>query len=139
MWEDALKKFQYGINFNQYIVGEPAVDDGGPLREFLRLLMGAIGTNNSFFQGEPSLRVPTCNIKGLEDQVYRRIGEMISVSLIHGGPSPAFLAPCVIDYMIHGMKARASVEEVPTKKIRKKLEEVSSKHCTSCMYSSLLK
>lgn len=54
---------------------------------------------------------------GLEDQVYHRIGEMISVSLIHGGPSPAFLAPCVIDYMIHGMKARASVEEVPTKKI----------------------
>lgn len=52
MWEDALKKFQYGINFNQYIkvtfVGEPGVDDGGPLREFLRLLMGAIGTNNIF-------------------------------------------------------------------------------------------
>ena len=39
LWEDALRHFRSGINFQKYIritfVGEPAVDDGGPLREFL--------------------------------------------------------------------------------------------------------
>ena len=102
LWNDALSKFQSGIDFTKYIkvifVGEPAVDDGGPLREFLRLLMGVIGANNSLFEGEPLLRVPACNMAGLLNSVYHRIGEMISVSLIHGGPAPTFLAPCVVDY-----------------------------------------
>lgn len=130
LWEDALARFQAGIDFSKYIrvifVGEPAVDDGGPLREFLRLLMGAIATNNLYFEGEKSLRIPACNMKGLENNVYHHIGEMISVSLIHGGPAPIFLAPCVVDYMIYGIKLKSNVSEVPNSKIREKLEEVGN-------------
>lgn len=55
LWEDALQRFQLGINFSKYIrvtfLHDPAVDDGGPMREFLRLLMGRIATNNCLFSG----------------------------------------------------------------------------------------
>ena len=95
VWEDTLNAFKSGLDFGKYIkvtfAGTPAVDDGGPLREFLRLMMGSIAMNNMLFQGESTLRVPTCNVAGLENKLYERIGEVISVSLIHGGPAPTFL------------------------------------------------
>ena len=95
LWEDALHHFQSGINFRKYIritfVGEPAVDDGGPLRDFFHRLMGAIATNNCLFHGEEDCRVPVPNVTALEKCTYQYVGEMIAVSLIHGGPSPTFM------------------------------------------------
>ena len=131
VWEDTLNAFKSGLDFGKYIkvtfAGSPAVDDGGPLREFLRLMMGSIAMNNMLFQGESTLRVPTCNVAGLENKLYERIGEMISVSLIHGGPAPTFFAPSMVDYIVYGSinKVNPSVNEVPNVHIRKKLEEVS--------------
>ena len=53
LWEDALKRFKSGLDFRKYVrvlfVGEPAVDDGGPLREFLHLLMGKLLPITAFF------------------------------------------------------------------------------------------
>ena len=51
---------------------------------------------------------------------------MIAVSLIHGGPSPTFFAPSIVDYMVYGMqKVKPSVDEIPCKNIQRKLKEVS--------------
>ena len=94
LWEDTLKRFQAGLNFQKYVrvlfVGEPAVDDGGPLREFLHLLMGEIAANNSLFCGQEDCRVPLLNMVGLEKLTFKHIGEMMAVSIIHGGPAPNF-------------------------------------------------
>ena len=61
LWEDALKRFKSGIDEKKHIkvtfVGEPAVDQGGPLREFFHLLLCAIGQNNSLFCGNEGSRV----------------------------------------------------------------------------------
>ena len=85
LWEDALRRFRSGINFQKYIritfVGEAAVDDGGPLREFLHRLMGAIANNNCLFHGREDCCVPTPNVTALEKRTYQYIGEMISVYL----------------------------------------------------------
>ena len=129
IWEDTLNSFQSGINFRKYIrvtfCAEPAVDDGGPLREFLRFLMGSIATNNHLFCGSEDCRVPTPNVMELHKRTYYHVGGMIAVSLIHGGPSPSFFSPAVVDYMIYGMKkVNASVDEVPCPIILKKLKEV---------------
>ena len=140
LWEDALRRFRSGINFQKYIritfVGEPAVDDGGPLWEFLHRLMGAIASNNCLFQGREDCRVPTPNVTALEKRTYQHVGEMISVSLIHGGPSPTFFAPSVVDYIVHGMtKVTATIGEVPDDNIRRKLDEVSpTKFKTKCHF-----
>ncbi len=52
-------RFKCGIDFSKYIsvsfVREPAVDEGGPLWEFL---MGSIAMNNSLFGGRQECRVP---------------------------------------------------------------------------------
>ena len=138
LWEDSLKRFRAGFDFRKYVrvlfVGEPAVDDGGPLREFLHLLMGEIATNNSLFCGQADCRVPLPNVVGLEKLTFKHIGEMIAVSVIHGGPAPKFLAQSVVDYLLYGMgKVRATVEEVPCVTMRTKLYKVSCIRTTSDM------
>ena len=97
-----------GINFHKYIhvtfLNEPAVDYGGPLREFLQLLMGSIAMNNYLFSGCEDCRVPTPNVMELQKHTYQHVGEMIAVSLIHGGPAPSFFAPSLVNYMVYGLK-----------------------------------
>ena len=38
-------------------IGEPDIDEGGPRREFLMLLMGAVGNRSSLLEGPPNRRV----------------------------------------------------------------------------------
>ena len=130
LWEDSLHKFRSGIDFHKYIhvtfVGEPAVDAGGPLREFLHLLMGEIASNNSLFSGDDKHRVPIPNMSALEKETYCYVGQMIAVSIIHGGPAPTFLAPSIVDYILKGIRGvNPEVKEVPNVQVRNKLEEVS--------------
>ena len=129
VWEDSLRRFVAGIHFLKHLrvrfVGEPAVDDGGPLREFLYLLMGEIAANNSLFCGEENYRVPLPNMGALEKHTYKHVGEMIAVSLIHGGPAPTFFAPSMVDYIVHGIrKVKACIDEVPNPRIKNKLHKV---------------
>ena len=53
LWKDALNRFMSGLDEKKRIkvtfVGEPAVDHCGPLREFVHLLLCAIGQNNNYF------------------------------------------------------------------------------------------
>jgi len=126
LWEDALNRFKCGIDFSKYIrvsfVGEPAVDEGGPLRECLHLLVGSIATNNALFSGSEECRVLAANLAELGKNTYKH-GEMIAISLIHGGPAPAFFAPAVADYILHGInKVKAMVNEVPDLEVRDKLK-----------------
>ena len=131
LWEDALKRFKVGLDFQKYVrvlfVGEPAVDEGGPLREFLHLLMGEIATNNSLFCGDENCRVPLPNMAALEKLTFKHIGEMMALSIIHGGPAPNFLPQSVVDYLLYGMgKVKTTIEEVPCATMRTKLYKVSS-------------
>ena len=121
---DALGRFEVGFDFCKHLrvlfVGEPAVDDGGPLREFLYL--GEIASNNSLFCGEENCRITVHNMAALEKHTYKHIGEMIAVSLVHGGPPPTFFAPSVVDYMVYGLKGvKPAVDEVPNHTIRNKI------------------
>ena len=133
IFEDTLHRFHSGIDFHKHLrivfVGESAVDDGGPMREFLYLLMGEIAANNSLFSGKEDCRVPLPNMSALERQTYKHIGQMMSMSLLHGGPAPTFFAPSVVDYVVHGIKkVKPTVDEVPNPTIRTKLWEVSCKY-----------
>jgi len=125
LWEDALNRFKGGLDFTKYIrisfVGEPAVDEGGPLREFLHLLIGSIATNNSLFCGKDDCRVPAPNMVELTNKTYLHVGEMIAVSLVHGGPAPTFFAPSFVDYILYSLhKVKATTDEVPCLKSYKR-------------------
>ena len=94
-------------------IGEPAVDAGGPLREYLHLLLGEICRNNKLFQGNEKARVPVHNVVALTKQTFKYIGRMFGASLVNGGPAPNFFTDAVADYITFGIdKVKVNTEEV---------------------------
>ena len=59
--DDTLVALRSGFDEKKHIrvrfLGEPAVDEGGPRREFFMLLMGAIANTSSLLDGPPNCRV----------------------------------------------------------------------------------
>ena len=97
-------------------IGEPAVDDGGPLREFLYRLMLALSQNEMLFCGPTTSRTPRHNLVELERSY---VGVIIALSLIHGGPGPQFFSPAVADYIVYGVQSvKAKVVDVPDIEVR---------------------
>ena len=129
VWADALHRFRKGIDPNKYLkvtfVGEPGVDDGGPLREFFHLLISTVSQDNNLFSGPDGNRAPKINMVELEKNTFYHVGTMIAMSLVHGGPGPHFFTPAVADYIIYGMsKVKATPSDVPDKEIQQKLIQV---------------
>ena len=94
-------------------------------REYLHILMSSIARNNSLFCGEATRRVPVHSVVELEKRTFFHVGSILALTLIHGGPSPNFLAPPVADYIVYGVQgAEASAEDVPVKEMREKILEV---------------
>ena len=103
LWDDAMchiKNLDERKHITVTFVGEPAVDEGGPLRDFFHLLI---------FNGDDYRRVPHHCIMELENQTY---STMCALLLMHSGPAPCFLACTVVDYMVYG-SAQASPFDVP--------------------------
>ena len=73
LWEDALNRFKSGLNEKKYIkitfVGEPAVDQGGPLREFFHLLLCCISQNNNLFGGDALSLGPVHNMLQIPSKI----------------------------------------------------------------------
>ena len=86
-------------------VGEPAIDAGGPLREYFHLLLPEIAESNSLFCRPSQSRVPKHNIFELEKGTFYYIGAIFALSIIHGGPCPTFLSSAVADYIVKGFKS----------------------------------
>ncbi|KAF5897297.1 G2/M phase-specific E3 ubiquitin-protein ligase-like, partial [Clarias magur] len=68
---------------------EGAVDEGGPTREYLRLLMRAIHESN-IFEGHEKTRQLCLDTQALQTKLYTIVGEMIAVCVVHGGVGPHF-------------------------------------------------
>ena len=61
IFDDTLAIIRSGLDEKKHLrvtfLGEPAVDGGGPRREFFMMLMGAISNNGSLLDGPPDRRV----------------------------------------------------------------------------------
>lgn len=106
--EDTLYHLRHGLplhkNLKMVFLGEPAVDVGGPLREFFHILVSSIAHNHLLFAGEEGNRVPTHNILELEKRSYFYVGEILAVSIVHGGPAPSFFTEAVADFLLYGIE-----------------------------------
>ena len=71
-------------------VGESAVDKGGPLREFFHILVKRIFQKNTIFCGPAESRCIFHNGMELDKKTYYYVGTLLGLSLIYGGPAPAF-------------------------------------------------
>ena len=103
VWSDTVKKLKNDLDVNKHIkvsfVGDVAVDEGGPRREFLTLLMRDIAGNNSLFQGKPHQQLPRRNLLELSKKSFYYVGLCIAMTLVQGGPDPGFFAPSVARYI----------------------------------------
>ena len=123
--EDTLHKLRNGLDLSKRLrvifLGEPAIDVGGPMREYLHLLIATIARKNSWFCGRADARVPMHSVMELEKQTFLYIGKIIALSLLYGGPAPAFFSPAVADYIAYGvLKVKATVDDLPDIEIKKK-------------------
>ncbi len=126
---DAMNKFRGGLDEHKYLkvtfVGEPAVDDGGPLREFFHLLMKTITEDNKLLCGRYDCRTPRKNVAEFQKKSFFQLGRMIAMSLVHGGPAPHFFSTAVADYICCGLfKVRASISDVGDEHVHQALIEV---------------
>ena len=123
-----LRRPGFHFNWNVHItfVGEPAVDAGGPCREFFRLIIHEIISNNRLFQGPMHARFPCHNMQELEKGTYKHIGQIISLSLVHDGPGPHCLAPWVVDYILYRLGGVFPIpEQIPNDAIQTTVRKVT--------------
>ena len=129
VWEDALYQFRHGVATYKHLrvtfLCEPAVDTGGPLREFLHLLVSSITHNNTLFVGAVNQRAPLHNMVELEKNTYYYVGAMLATSIVHGGPPPCVFSNVVADYLLYGMrKTKPTIADIPDNTIQQKLIKV---------------
>ncbi len=129
LFDDAFHKFRSGIDLNRYLSitfsTESAVDTGGPLREFLRLLHASLFSNNTLFCGSGTSRVPTPNTLELDKSSYYFVGACIALCFIHGGPPPRCLSSATADYILYGISnVKASHEDIPDRIMKDKILKV---------------
>ena len=119
-------RFHFNWNVRITFVGEPAVDAGGPCREFFRLIIHEIMSNNTLFQGPMHARFPCHNMQELEKGTYKHIGQIISLSLVHDGPGPHCLASWVVDYILYGLGGVSPFpEQIPNYAIQTTVRKVT--------------
>lgn len=143
VFEDALQFIKRGVPPHCYLrvtfVNEPAVDAGGPCREFLQLLIHSVMSNSMFFQGLMDAKVPTHNMSALLRDTFVYIGQMMAMSIMQGGSGPKCLAHPVVDYLLYGSyrHSSVSVSDIPDEDVKEKLSLVSSTQL-QCVHENLI-
>ena len=119
------KGFNKSAKLHVIFIGEPGVDAGGPCREFFRLLMTDVMCNNSLFEGSDDHRIPLHNVMELKNNTYHYVGEIMALSIAHGGPGPNCLSSAVVDYLCYGLqKIHGTVDDIPNESIRRAVKKV---------------
>ena len=105
-------------------VGEEAVDEGGPRREFVHLLLQEIFKSH-LFSGFPTNVVPRHNIKAVAENTFYYIRKIIATCIVQGSEAPVCFAKACADYLIHGRVGTPDcLEDISDPQIRESLEKV---------------
>ena len=105
--------------------GEQAVDEGGPRREFFRLLMNEIFTKSGLFSGAPDHVVPLHCVEAVTNNKFSVIGKMLATCLIQGGQAPACFAQAVADFIVYDcIRSPVCLEDIADYEVRSNLEKV---------------
>ncbi|MGH0136307.1 UNVERIFIED_CONTAM: hypothetical protein FKN15_032348 [Acipenser sinensis] len=98
-------------------ISEGAVDLGGPKREFLRLVLEYVRDHSGMFEG-PQGKKNSC----LQYCSYFYAGQLMVMSIIHGGPPPQFLSLVLTEALICGPdKVIVSAEDMANKEIHSQI------------------
>lgn len=71
-----------------------------------------LSNNNNLFEVSEG-HVQTVNVDELERKTYFYAGQMMALSLLHGGPAPTFFTNAVVQFLIVELsEVRASADDV---------------------------
>ena len=88
--------------------------------------MKEIQQSNALFQGPENQRVPRHNLQLLSSQQFVDVGKFFALSILQGGPTPAFLAPSVARYLLSALKElKPSPDEIADWDIRESAKGVT--------------
>lgn len=81
--------------------GEPAIDGGGPKREFFTILLREFLSPSAtprLFEGRNKQFLPMHNTDALRSNLYKVAGRIVAASITHGGPGFAVFPKAVYAY-----------------------------------------
>ena len=101
---------------------EGAVDAGGPKREFFTLVLHWL-MNSQLFAGSDHSKYLTCNSTCQTNDDYFHAGQIVAMSLVHGGPGFPCLSPSLYQCIVNGPNnVSVSVSDVYDFELRSSLE-----------------
>ncbi|KAJ8381338.1 hypothetical protein SKAU_G00021160 [Synaphobranchus kaupii] len=104
-------------------VGEGSIDDGGPTREYLRLLMKEVH-NSRLFVGPDTARNLALVSHAIQTEEYHRVGQMIAVCLVHGGVLPKFFSDRLYAQVCGQPTPPVSLQEIDDWEFKEKLQKI---------------
>ena len=143
--DDAISSVQKatfcpGKTLKVRFIGEPAVDDGGPRREFFHLFYNSMSQASSMFQILPN----ECgislnhNIQALAAEKFAACGKIIALGLLQGSEAPHCFCKEVSDFLVYGAikdpECAYMLKSIPNSEISGKLNQVSIEELYSCEY-----
>ncbi|XP_030294372.1 uncharacterized protein LOC115594428 isoform X2 [Sparus aurata] len=102
---------------------EGSVDEGGPTREFLRLLMKAIH-GCYIFEGHESNRRLALSMEAMDTKMYMWVAKMIAVCVVHGGVGPHFFSDRLYQQICGLPTSPVRVEDVSDHTLREQLLKI---------------
>ncbi|ROI69467.1 G2/M phase-specific E3 ubiquitin-protein ligase [Anabarilius grahami] len=103
--------------------GEGAVDEGGPIREYLRLLMRAVHQSN-IFEGHEKDRQLSLDTQALQTKLYMWVAKIIALCVVHGGVGPHFFSERLFHQICGIPTCPATVDEVGDHTFREQLIKI---------------
>ncbi|XP_073715793.1 G2/M phase-specific E3 ubiquitin-protein ligase-like [Misgurnus anguillicaudatus] len=110
---------------DDYGISEGAVDNGGPTREFFRLCLHEIKDKIAIFEGPPNSKLLTCNSKAMKDNTYFYAGQIMAMSIAHGGQSPCFLSELLYECLQKGPdNVKVKIEHITDEETKSQLKSI---------------
>ncbi|CAM4699061.1 unnamed protein product [Leuciscus chuanchicus] len=113
---------------------EGAVDEGGPTREFCRLLMKDI-QSRSLFEGPDNSKLLALDSHAISKGDYKLIGKMISICLIDGGVAPHFFAPQLFSLVVREATEDVDLTEIVDEGFRSQLQKACNQPILSFIHT----
>lgn len=106
-------------------IGESAVDDGGPRREFFRLLLHELFSASDLFAGYPESTLPQHNVMAIAQSQFCMAGKIIAASIVQGGPAPACFSPAAADMLVHNeVRSNVQLTDIVDAEVQIKMQRV---------------
>ena len=105
-------------------ISEGAVDLGGPAREFFTLVTERL-VNSQLFVGGATSKFLSFNARCLEEREYYLAGQVLAMSLVHGGPGLKCLSDSCYNCIVKGIQnSNASHTDVCDYDLRTSLDKL---------------